>query len=119
MESRLGGSYLTDMHQLRDQHKNLKDIVEFFLAKASSLNFTDSSVVNDDWLVIKYFQVFLIISLCVEDCYCFVVFVDNREIWWLDVWLLDFGSVYGRSWTWYSFTVLDHQKMSLWSYLDR
>ncbi len=35
MESRLGGSYLTDMQQLRDQHKNLKEIVDFFLAKAS------------------------------------------------------------------------------------
>ena len=33
MESRLGGSYLTEMQQLRGQHKTLPEIVEFFLAK--------------------------------------------------------------------------------------
>lgn len=33
MESRMGGSYLTDMRQLRAQHKTLAEVVDFFLAK--------------------------------------------------------------------------------------
>jgi hypothetical protein len=38
MESRLAGSYLTDMQELRGQHKTLPQIVEFFLAKVSYVN---------------------------------------------------------------------------------
>jgi hypothetical protein len=46
MESRLGGSYLTDMQQLRDQHKNLKEIVDFFLAKASPVYVKSSTALQ-------------------------------------------------------------------------
>jgi hypothetical protein len=42
MESRLGGTYLTDMQQLRAMHKKLAEIVDFFLAKASPLPSVDN-----------------------------------------------------------------------------